>query len=214
MNQDREKFQFPFKLILFQWKMPIAFFLSLVALAAFGMTKFHPQKTFFGKEYNYMYSLENSMRNGSKQKVPKVENKLLSFVNLRPLFDDLFIEAYLEESNIEKVDKLLHDIHQRLPVEDVIVKNFTLGSLGIEQKEFESAYQRCLALLERENLSVDYPALYTYNLYRVLLLEEALGANEKALLTKEKLMSYLKEEKDTRTINSRVFRTINAKLTK
>ena len=34
------------------------------------------------------------------------------------------------------------------------------------------------------------------------------------LTTKDKLMSYLKEEKDTRTINSRVFRTINAKLTK
>ena len=194
--------------------MPIVTFLAFVGLAAFGMSKFHPQKSNFGKEYNYMYSLENNMRNGSRISTEKTESKLLSFINLRPLFDDLFIEAYLQESNIDKVDKLLNDIHQRLPVEDVIVKNFTLGSLGIEKKEFEVAYERCIALLENEKLSVDYPVLYTYHLYRVFLLEEALGYNEKAALTKEKLVSYLNEKKDKEPGNSRVLRTIHAKLTK
>jgi len=214
MNQDREKFQFPLKLILFQWKIPIMGFLTLVGVASYTMTKLHPQKTIFGKEYNYMYSLENTMRNGSKVSIPKVESKLCSFENLRPLFDDLFIEAYLDEANIDKVDKLLDGIHERLPVQNEIVNNFTLGSLGMEEKDFKGCYEKGLALLENERLHVDYPTLYTYNLYRIHLLEEALGYNEKAAATKEKLLSYLQLKKDTESGNRRTLRTIHAKLTK
>jgi hypothetical protein len=112
------------------------------------------------------------------------------------------------------VDKLLDGIHERLPVQNEIVNNFTLGSLGMEEKDFKGCYEKGLALLENERLHVDYPTLYTYNLYRIHLLEEALGYNEKAAATKEKLVSYLQLKKDTESGNRRTLRTIHAKLTK
>jgi len=214
MTLGQEKFQFPLKLILFQWKTPIVTFLTLVVLAAYGMTKFHPQKILFGKEYNYMYSLENSMRGGTLVPIEKVEGKLLSFENVRPLFDDLFIQAHLEESHVDKVDNILKDIYRRLPLEDDVIKNFTQGSLKIEQNQLQDAYLTSLALLQQEKLDVDYPTLYIYHLYRVHLLEEALGYDEKATLTKERLLSYVTQMKETKFGKSRTLRTIHAKLTK
>lgn len=176
-------------LIHLKWVL-LGIFALLVGLAS-CLSKLHPEKQSKGRDYNYLYSMAESIKNGTEVNLPSLEKKLLSFKALAPMFDPLFTKRYLEEENFDKVDSILKGINERLVIKNPQVSLFSDASVLIEKKDLEGAYLESKAAQKRLLSKKQRPFLTVYNQYRLLLLEELLDRKDEAIKTGQALKVFL-----------------------
>ncbi len=177
-------------LLQLKWVLlSVAIFLISLALV---LSKAHPERKSLAKDYNYLYSVATSIKNGTEVNLPSLEEKLEVFTSLRPTFDPLFTKKYLDVEEFTKVESILKGINNRLAVKNSLVDLFSKGSLALERQDLLQAYAECKALNETSFSKEDYPFLSIYNQYRVVMLEELLDMKEEAEKSREALKAYLK----------------------
>ena len=176
--------------ILVQVKFYVLGFVAVLVGLAMVLSKTHPPTKSLSKDYNYLYSVATSIKNGTEVNFPSLEKKLSAFNSLRPTFDPLFAKKYLDEEEFTKVESLLAAINERLAVKNNPVELFSKGSLSIERQNLQEAYSECKALKDLDILKEDYPFLYIYNQYRVSMIEELLDMHADAEQSKESLKAF------------------------
>ncbi|MCH9621174.1 MAG: hypothetical protein S4CHLAM20_05910 [Chlamydiia bacterium] len=190
-----------FTQLLFKLKFYIAAFIGVILLLSFVLTKAHPQRKSYAKDYNYLYSLSEDLKAGREVSFDMLEAKLENFSTLRPQFDAFFIDEHVKSEEFEKANAIFADIRNRIIAKDALIDLFTEASLAIEKSEFKSAYEKCLRIHQSEGIKEGYPTLFSYNLFRLQELEKHLGKQAKAEKSKNELISFLDSLDDSSSIN-------------
>lgn len=182
------------KQVLFKLKYYILGFVAILFGLSFLMARLHPKRISYAKEYNYLYSMAESLAKGREVSLEKLDDKLQSFAALRPNFDSFFVKNYLEMEEFEKVTKVMEEVSLRLPTNAGFSEKFAKVSILLEKGELENAYATSVELKKDADLFKEFPLFYAYNLYRIYVMEQCLSYDDKAASTKNELIAFIKEQ--------------------
>jgi hypothetical protein len=200
------------KKVIFLLKWPIAFSFCLLFALAFLMSKIHPKRVSYEKEYNYLYSIIDDLKNGRVRNVDIIKDKVSFFSSLHPEVDSDLIKYSLKEGNYLDAESILEGVHKRAGFENTDIKSFSLVSLDLERKNIDRAYQQALSIKENSALKKQSPSLYAYNLYRIYILEKMQDNEQKAVLTAKDLKSFINSIEGTKDFNSPLIEQIYKKM--
>lgn len=177
--------------ILFQWKKSILLFLVIIFSVSFLMSKIHPKRVSYAKDYNFLYSMINASNNGREINFSVFEDKVALLSSVRPETDPVFIKKFQDEKDFVKLVSALNAVQQRVVIKDDFIQKFTQASINIENENFVEAYKNSIAFKNHQASLQKYPLFYALNLYRIAFLEEIQEQYSKSKKTKQELKDLL-----------------------
>lgn len=186
----------------------IAFF--TIFAATLVMSKVHPKKMSYAKEYSHMYRVLFSMQNGSEFNLDRLENKLAQFPALSPVFDPILCDQYLKGKDIEQFNRVYAKIEDRLFYKNALVSNFSKGSAFLDVDRTANAMMH-LTYYEKNN--TQKKSLFSlYSMYRMSELYKEQGNRDKYVRVLAGLKKDLRSHKDGPFASSYLYKKMAGKL--
>jgi hypothetical protein len=198
--------------LAFKW--PIAILSCFIFALAFLMSKMHPEKVSYAKEYNYLYSIMEDLENETAKDLFTIKEKVTLFPSLHPEVDGYLIKGFLKDNDYLSAQSILEGVHKRVLLENSDIDKFSHVSFDMERMQIEKAYEQALRIKDNSLLKGESSFLYAYNLYRIFVLEESKNEQEKARLTALDLKNYIDGMRGSKNFENPLVQQIYKKINK